>query len=413
MAAMLTAPSEAIPVIDITPFTGPVSVENKAEVGHQQEEVARAWDRAFREHGFALVTGHGVPASHLADLESAMEAFFAMPAEAKILYTHGRYGSASGGYSGLNTEAVAQSSSGTDTVSTAKSTDPVESFAFPFPPRFFRPPPTSASASASAFTAANRAIVERLLAAASSYYTACEKLLRTLHVISARSLNLGDDDHLNRYYAFDDGQGSTLATAAGTLKLAYYPHDAGFTGKSGDSDEGTMRYGQHTDFSGFTILRPDPNDWVTAENGGLEVLHPKSGEWHQCALPRDGTGMSTLVVNAGDLVRVLCVPCHVASCPPEARLRSHSTPPTSHAAHLIFQIQRWTDDRWVSAVHRVSPRRGRAAGARSSIVFFSGPRNDTVVGKLPMDGDCSPSTMYPPISALDHLKSKLSKMQPV
>lgn len=55
---------------------------------------------------------------------------------------------------------------------------------------------------------------------------------------------------------------------------------------------GSMRYGAHTDYTGFTILRQDP------QVSGLEA-QTRDGVWHAVPLRPGG-----LVVNAGDLIQV-------------------------------------------------------------------------------------------------------------
>lgn len=71
----------------------------------------------------------------------------------------------------------------------------------------------------------------------------------------------------------------------------------------------SVRYGAHTDYQGFTILRPDKNDWhpvdvprgdsegsVQVLAGGLEVFHRASGQWMQVRIPQH---LNALVINAG------------------------------------------------------------------------------------------------------------------
>lgn len=71
----------------------------------------------------------------------------------------------------------------------------------------------------------------------------------------------------------------------------------------------SVRYGAHTDYQGFTILRPDKNDWhhvdLPAEGGkgsvrvlagGLEVYHRTSEQWIQVRIPKH---LNALVINAG------------------------------------------------------------------------------------------------------------------
>ena len=119
---------------------------------------------------------------------------------------------------------------------------------------------------------------------------------------------------------------------------------------------GQLRNGPHTDFSGFTILRQD------SAPGGLQV---KSGdEWIDVKCVPD-----TFVINAGDL------------------------------------IQRWTNDRWLSNIHRVSnPPRDTASGTRRlSLVLFTGPNSDATITALPGCG----SAKYPPILAGLHAEERM------
>lgn len=123
---------------------------------------------------------------------------------------------------------------------------------------------------------------------------------------------------------------------------------------------GQLRNGPHTDFSGFTILRQD------SAPGGLQV---KAGnDWIDVkAVP------GTLVINAGDL------------------------------------IQRWTNDRWLSNVHRVvNPPRDRTSGTRRlSLVLFTGPNSDAQITCLPTCTDAAHPPIYPPIVAGLHGEERM------
>lgn len=164
-----------------------------------------------------------------------------------------------------------------------------------------------------------------------------------------------------------------------------------------------VRYGAHTDYQGFTILKPDPRDWHLVTDtqsgqqiqfGGLEVFLKDEQKWQQVKIP---LGMNALVINAGDL------------------------------------IQRWTNDRWHSPLHRVinskpipsssmtfSAGDGEVVGSkdvsRLAIVFFSGPLDECVVSPLPLssnpdhdeskDGKVEPK--FAPIKSYDHFLLKIN-----
>jgi isopenicillin N synthase-like dioxygenase len=139
------------------------------------------------------------------------------------------------------------------------------------------------------------------------------------------------------------------------LRLAWYPD------QPEPPLDGQFRNGPHTDFTGFTILRQDDAP------GGLQVLSPEN-EWVDVR-PVPGT----LVINAGDL------------------------------------LQRWTNDRWRSNLHRVvNPDRSLTGStARLSIVMFTGPNADAVVDCLPSCTGPGNPPRYAPVIAQDYLMMKI------
>lgn len=127
---------------------------------------------------------------------------------------------------------------------------------------------------------------------------------------------------------------------------------------TGDEDADQMRAGPHTDYGTLTILRAEDKP------GGLEIL-TREGEWWRVPILPD-----TFVINIGDL------------------------------------MARWTNDEWVSTLHRVTaPPPGQGAGSRRlSLTFFHQPNWDAVV-------ECIPSCVgdgrrYPAITSGDHLEAQ-------
>jgi len=121
---------------------------------------------------------------------------------------------------------------------------------------------------------------------------------------------------------------------------------------------GQLRAGAHTDYGAMTILS------MTDAAGGLEV--ERDGLWVPV---RPGPG--DLVVNLGDM------------------------------------MQRWTNDRWVSTMHRVVTPEGvrDAASRRLSVGYFMHPDFDARIECLPTClGD---GAKYPPISAGAHIRAKI------
>jgi isopenicillin N synthase-like dioxygenase len=121
---------------------------------------------------------------------------------------------------------------------------------------------------------------------------------------------------------------------------------------------GQIRAGAHTDYGAVTILLPDGGP-------GLEVLN-RRGEW-VAVLPPPGT----FVCNIGDL------------------------------------MQRWTNDRWISTMHRVvNPPRDAAGTRRLSIPFFHQPNHDALIECLP--SCCGPDEppRYEPVTSGHHRLTK-------
>jgi isopenicillin N synthase-like dioxygenase len=311
-----------IPIIDIAPFR---------LGGDQMVGVARAWDAAMRETGFALLAGHGIAPALLDGIYSHAQAFFARPAAEKARLSFPDRGRGQG-YLPLRSEIVGR---GRDT---AARPDLCESLTFANP-RFDR-------------AAADNALDARLYRAnlwpddmpgfrqaVEDYIAAGHALALTLMRLSAVALDLPE-----KFFA------PSFDRMELNLRCVLYPD------QPDAPEEGELRYGPHTDFSGFTILCQD------AAPGGLQV---KAGAAWIDVPPVPGT----LVINAGDL------------------------------------IQRWTNDRWVSNIHRViNPPRDRTSGtSRLSIVLFTGPNSDAEIACLP---GCGPAK-YPAILAGDHSEQRM------
>jgi isopenicillin N synthase-like dioxygenase len=123
---------------------------------------------------------------------------------------------------------------------------------------------------------------------------------------------------------------------------------------------GQIRAGAHTDYGSLTILRQD------AAPGGLQVLDA-GGAWLDVPARPDA-----LVVNLGDL------------------------------------MQRWTNDRWRSTLHRVinPPPDVRGSARRQSIAFFHLPNWDAQVTCIPSCLLPGEQPRHPPIAAGPHLMTK-------
>ncbi len=103
--------------------------------------------------------------------------------------------------------------------------------------------------------------------------------------------------------------------------------------------------------------------------GGLEVLHKPTGTWHQVT-PIEGA----YVINIGDL------------------------------------MQRWTNDRYLSTMHRVlSPTSDRA---RYSVAFFNDGALDMVIEAIPTCVPSGEQPKYGPLKVEDHLIKRYTQSYP-
>jgi isopenicillin N synthase-like dioxygenase len=123
---------------------------------------------------------------------------------------------------------------------------------------------------------------------------------------------------------------------------------------------GQLRSGAHTDYGTLTILTSDK------VVGGLQAQH-RDGHWVD-VVPEPGT----FVINIADAMQV------------------------------------WTNDRWVSTLHRVvnPPRELADTSRRHSIPFFHQPNYDAIIDTLPSCYGPDRPRRYQPITFGEHWMSK-------
>lgn len=115
---------------------------------------------------------------------------------------------------------------------------------------------------------------------------------------------------------------------------------------------GQLRAGAHSDYGFLTILRSE------SSSGGLQAQH-RNGAWIDVP-----TIAGAFVTNIGDA------------------------------------MMRWTNDRWISTVHRVvnPPATGRQSSRRQSIPFFHNPNIDAVIECLEVFCDDDHPPKYGPMT---------------
>lgn len=131
--------------------------------------------------------------------------------------------------------------------------------------------------------------------------------------------------------------------------LRYPPHPAAFDGKLHGA-------APHTDYGTITLLAQD-------SVGGLE-LRARDGQW----LP--------VVPAPGSFV------CNIGDC-----------------------LMRWSNDSYVSTLHRVV---NRSAQERYSVAFFGAPHGDVLVEPLPACTTPERPPSYPPVSYEDYMRFRIA-----
>lgn len=142
------------------------------------------------------------------------------------------------------------------------------------------------------------------------------------------------------------------------IRVVHYP------AQSERPAPGQLRAGVHTDYGTLTILYGDDTP------GGLQVKLP-SGDWLDVH-PTPGA----LVCNVGDL------------------------------------MARWTNDRWVSNLHRVAnPPSEHASVDRIAIPFFHNTNHDALIQCIPSCLGADGVAKYPPVLFSEHYLDKQTKAE--
>jgi len=312
-----------VPIIDIAPYRHGGAADKQA--------VARAVDRACRDIGFLVITGHGVDPALIAKMREVSHAFFDLPLAEKQRVAKPAKDVARG-YTGLDEESLARSRDpeayGSD-LNESLMIGPVD-----------LPPPEYAFAPAAGRHFAPNLWPERpaeLREVWSTYYRAMGDLAQTLMRIFALALHLPEhffDDKIDRHIS--------------RLRVRNYP------AQLVPPQPGQIRAGAHSDYGSLTILATEDKP------GGLQVCNAE-GQWRDVPIVP-----GCYIINIGDL------------------------------------MARWTNDTWVSTLHRVvnPPLEAGADSRRQSLVFFHNPNYDARIESLvPTD-----TPKYPATTSGDHLR---------
>lgn len=126
---------------------------------------------------------------------------------------------------------------------------------------------------------------------------------------------------------------------------------------------GQLRAGEHTDYGSLTIVKPD------GAPGGLQARN-RAGTWIDVPAIEEG-----FVINLGDL------------------------------------MAEWTNDRWVSTMHRVvnPPRDAQGSTRRLSMPFFHQPNYDAVIDCIPTCVSAANPARYGRTTSGAHVLAKIAK----
>ncbi|PON13127.1 hypothetical protein C2W62_35975 [Candidatus Entotheonella serta] len=87
--------------------------------------------------------------------------------------------------------------------------------------------------------------------------------------------------------------------------------------------------------------------------------------------------------------------------------------PGCFVVNLGELMARWTNDYWVSTLHRVinPPREAGPQSRRQSLVFFHNPNYDAVIECIPSCQNPERPTRYPTPTSGEHLRSQFVRTQ--
>ncbi|MDV8001514.1 isopenicillin N synthase family dioxygenase [Rhodococcus sp. IEGM 1408] len=253
---MTTRPQFRVPTVDISPYVGDGSPGDRARV-------AREIDAACSAVGFIQIVGHGVSTTAIDGLTSAIDDFFALPADTKTAY---RVSGANRGYSPPKSESLSLS---LGVESADRMNDFFEAYNVGVEARSFSGLDLSEADYGINVWPQLAGFRERI----DTYFAEASRVARTLTRIFADALG----QPAEFFEALTDH-------SIDVLRMVNYALDEGPVTLDGD----LKGMGEHTDFGLVTVLWAD-------RVAGLQVLGA-DGSWHDVQPVEGG-----LLVNLGDL----------------------------------------------------------------------------------------------------------------
>jgi isopenicillin N synthase-like dioxygenase len=323
-----------VPVIDIASFRTGTAQEKLA--------VAREVDRACRDIGFLVISGHGVSTDLIKAMRLVSEAFFDLPLGRKMQVARPAP-DVTRGYIGMEEESVGRLRDAGATAGDLNESlmiGPVD-----LPPASYAFAPAAGKHFAPNLWPQGPSDLQPLW---TEYYREMGRLAQTLMRIFALGLGLTED-------FFDD----KIDRHISRLRVRNYP------AQSSPPVPGQIRAGAHSDYGSLTILAAEDRP------GGLQVCNAE-GDWVDVPIVP-----GCFIINIGDL------------------------------------LARWTNDTWVSTLHRVAnPPAGAGAGSRrQSLVFFHNPNYDAEIICLPTCVSAERTPKYPSITSGEYLRNSFVTTQ--
>ena len=247
-----------VPIVDIAAIHTGTAAEQAA--------LAAAVDRACRDIGFLVITGHGVAPRLIERVEASSRAFFSLPLAEKQRLKRPKDDQVRG-YSAVGDEGLSYSlgKKAPGDLKESLSIGPID----PPDDPYFNGPAAGPHFAPNLWPAS----VPDLRASWSEYFNTMSALSADLMRIFAMALRLPDDffaDKIDRHISM--------------FRVLSYPNQA-------DAPEpGQLRAGAHSDYGSLTIVK------IEDRPGGLQVCN-KAGEWVDVPVVPD-----SFVVNIGDLM---------------------------------------------------------------------------------------------------------------
>ena len=314
---------------------------------HGKRQVAKAFSRACEDIGFVVISGHGIARATIDRLFERGFAFFDLPSETKNRW-HPTGEAKQRGFHGMATRGLA-STLGKDAPMDLRESvflGPIDDHRAAYAHL-----PEARTAYAANLIPTEPMGVEKALV---DMYRAFEQLSADLLRIFAVALGMPEDHFMpliDRHFS--------------VLSAHHYP------ALTEPPLPGQLRTGAHTDYGALTILAMTPLAMpplaMTGARGGLEA-QMADGAWLPVQLKP-----GELVINLGDM------------------------------------MQRWTNDRWVSTMHRVvvPENLNDAMSRRMSAGYFMHPNYDAEISCIPTCLNPGETPRYPAITAGDHIRAKI------